>query len=309
MARDHQSVARQHLRIRLRPLCNPSTRATSRNAPARKVSARLPIVGEVRAVRVRPRPVPAPLPSSVRLRDEPLRRRAKDDRFLQPSMRLRAYSSVKTSPRARSTRQLRLASNTLPRKMFDFVGEASRRYQPDNNFKAVLAADHESSCPFPGAVCTSPVPAFPSSFCRGLSLLKLGLRVRLAAERDVLAEHHQAGAIQPRMTTLQTIKPRARKTRQHFRLAESAFLTHRFRQISRDDINLITVLNRDILEERVDGDTEVGGQRPRRRRPDEKETLRPASAGSILWDRSPEEIYVNGGLVCWLFHFRFGEAR
>ena len=90
------------------------------------------------------------------------------------------------------------------------------------------------------------------------------------------------------MTTFETIKFRALKTSEHRRrnqfivciaLAESALRRDSLDQFRRDNVNLRAVFNRRVLEIRIDGDTEVCGQRPRRRRPREKENFASGERG------------------------------
>ncbi len=95
---------------------------------------------------------------------------------------------------------------------------------------------------------------------------------RAALERDVLAQYHRDFALVERMAQLQALECGTIRARHFARAGNSGALQHRCREFGRQHEQLGTggAVDREqrVLELRMKRDRLVGGQRPRRRRPD-----------------------------------------
>ena len=94
---------------------------------------------------------------------------------------------------------------------------------------------------------------------------------RALLERHVLRENALRGAVNKRMAAFQPLQRRARKFRQHGRMLPAEPGNQAFQQGVRDDEHLSAHFDCRVGEFRVKRDAEVGGQRPRRCRPDHDE--------------------------------------
>src|SRR5919204_199529 len=126
----------------------------------------------------------------------------------------------------------------------------------------------KSSWPWPGAVWTSPVPALPVAARSRASFTSSS--VSASASPPSVTWSPSIRRLGPLLPTRQELWVNILK-----RASDVAFLNDLIDQLTRDDVDLAVslVLHRRVIEVRVDGDAEVGRERPGRRRPDEEVDL------------------------------------
>lgn len=119
-------------------------------------------------------------------------------------------------------------------------------------------------------------------FVTRFAYVQFGLRICLAAQRDVFAHHQKRRAIDPGMATLKPIQFRAHETREHFRFdpvpgfvsfSQAALLGYCIEQFRSHHIDFSTVFKGRIFVVRMDCYAEIRGQSPWRRCPYKNENL------------------------------------
>jgi hypothetical protein len=103
--------------------------------------------------------------------------------------------------------------------MFDFREKASGVVHRTINFQPIALSYHKVIVSVSGrGMHATRARAFAGAFFIARFLyVEFGFRVRFAAQSNVLAEHHERRTIKPCVATLQTVKPRAGKTRENIR--------------------------------------------------------------------------------------------
>ncbi len=217
---------------------------------------------------------------AVRLvhRDEPLRRRTKDHGVLTaPAMRVTMLVLFTEKQHASFAHKLdnRIVriEHALAGEIFDLGRESPSVIDRTIDLQTVTLADHEVVVTMTGRSVHCSSARLAVGFLLRFTDVELSFRICFTAERDVIADHQQRCAIQPRMPGLEPVQLCARKACEHFRLCKLTLRRNRLDQITRNDVDLIAVLECRVFKVRMYCDSEIGRQRPRGRGPYQHKNL------------------------------------
>ena len=156
-------------------------------------------------------------------RDEPLWRRAKDDRvFAAPAVRIAMlviFTEQEHAAFLHELNNLRIRFEDVEtRELLDLSSELAGMIHGAIDFKSVFLPDHKIIVAVPRRRVNATCAGFAGRGFRARVLnVEFSFSVGFAAQRDMLAQNQERWTIKPGMSTFQAIEFRATKAGQDFR--------------------------------------------------------------------------------------------
>src|SRR5262245_49560295 len=145
-------------------------------------------------------------------RNEPLRRRTKDHRILTaPTMWIAVFVVFRKQQHAALLHELDdfcvSLKHTLTCEVFNLGRETSSVIDRTVDIEAITLSDHEIVVTMSrrGMYCSCPGLTI-GGFFLSLADIQFGLRVRLATQSYMFANHQERNSIKPRVTSLESVK-------------------------------------------------------------------------------------------------------